>query len=81
MWMIAVHKWARMVEEMEKTRMIPERLAEMEKSDLLARLVEIKELVTESGINPTIIGEIRMLLWLAEKELDSIEIERGGGTG
>ena len=47
----------------------------MEKSDILARLAEIKELVTDSGINSTVIGEIRMMLWLAEKELEVIEEE------
>lgn len=46
----------------------------MDKADLfglLAEIAEIKELVTTSGISPTVIGEIRMLLWLAEKELES----------
>lgn len=44
----------------------------MDKADLFGRLAEIKELVTTSGMSPTVIGEIRMLLWLAEKELESL---------
>ena len=45
----------------------------MDKADLLGRLAEIKELVTESGISSDAIREIRMILWLAEKEVEALE--------
>lgn len=49
----------------------------MDKTDMLNRLAEIKGLVTNSGINPTVIGEMRMLIWLAEKELERIDGAEG----
>ena len=45
----------------------------MDKADLLDRLAEIRELVTESGISPDVIKEIRMILWLAEKEVEALK--------
>ena len=47
----------------------------MDKADILGKLAEIKELVTQSGIDATVIGEIRMMLFLAEKEVEALEQE------
>ena len=47
----------------------------MDKADILGKLAEIKELVTQSGIDATVIGEIRMMLFLAEKEVEALETE------
>ena len=45
----------------------------MDKADLLNRLAEIKELVTGSGISSNVVREIRMILWLAEKEVEALK--------